>query len=58
MWTAIYMSKNEEEINRLRSAFRDNAIIASVRKRDEFFEILVPSREVSAAHKIIIDMEI
>ena len=58
MWTVVYMSKNADDIARLRIALRGIAVISAVRKRDEFFELLVPSMEVSLAHKTIIDMEI
>ena len=58
MWTVVYMSKDERDIASLRSALRGNAVISSVRKREDFFELLVPSCEVSIAHKAIIDMEI
>ena len=58
MWTVVYMSKNADEVTRLRNSLRDNAIISMLRKRDDFFEILVPSMEVSLAHKLIIDEEI
>ncbi len=57
MWTVIYMSKNADEVTRLRNNLRDNAIISMLRKRDDFFEILVPLMEVSFAHKLIIDAE-
>lgn len=58
MWTVVYMSKDERDIASLRSDLRGNAVISSVRKREDFFELLVPSCEVSIAHKAIIDMEI
>lgn len=58
MWTVVYMSKDERDIASLRSALRGSAVISSVRKREDFFELLVPSCEVSLAHKAIIDMEI
>lgn len=58
MWTVVYMSKNEEDVANLRNSLRENGIISTLRKREDFFEILVPSREVSLAHKAIIDMEL
>ena len=58
MWTVVYMSKNEDDVIGLRNSLRENGIISAVRKREDFFEILVPSREVSLAHKAIIDMEL
>ena len=57
MWTVVYMSKNAEDISRLRGELRNSAVITAVRERDGFFEILVPSKEVALAHKTIIDME-
>ena len=58
MWTVVYMSKDAEDINSLRTALKKINVISFVRKSDEFFTLLVPSREVSLAHKTIIDMEI
>ena len=58
MWTVVYMSKNEEDVICLRNSLRENGVISAVRKREDFFEILVPSREISLAHKAIIDMEL
>ena len=58
MWTVVYMSKSADDIARLRNAFREIAVISAARKREDFFELLVPSCEVSLAHKTIIDMEI
>ena len=58
MWTVVYMSKNADESVRLRKAFKEKAIISMLRERDGFFEILVPSMEVSLAHRTIIEMEI
>ncbi|MBQ6907782.1 MAG: hypothetical protein IJR79_01255 [Clostridia bacterium] len=58
MWTVVYMSKDEGDILALRQALKNIKVISFVKKSDEFFTLLVPSREVSLAHKIIIDMEI
>lgn len=58
MWTVVYMSKDEGDILALRQALKNIKVISFVKKSDEFFALLVPSREVSLAHKIIIDMEI
>ncbi|MBO5060837.1 MAG: hypothetical protein J6C82_07985 [Clostridia bacterium] len=58
MWTVIYMAKDENDVSLLKKALKDNNIISMVRKDDEYFEILVPSQEVSQAHSIIIDTEI
>jgi hypothetical protein len=52
------MSKDAEDIENLRDVLRGNAVISSVRKKEDFFELLVPSCEVSLAHKAIIDMEL
>lgn len=57
MWTVVYMSKNADDISRLKSELRKSAVITMVRERDGFLEILVPSCEVFLAHKTIIDME-
>ena len=58
MWTAVYMSKDASDIENLRLALKEINVISFVKKSDEFFTLLVPSREVSLAHKTIIDMEI
>ncbi len=58
MWTVVYMSKDADDIAHLRSTLRGNAVISAVRKKEDFFELLVPSCEVSLAHKTIIDTEI
>ena len=58
MWTVVYMSKNEGEVARLKGILKKSAVISMMRKRDDFFEILVPSAEVSLAHRSIIDVEI
>ncbi|MBR4723987.1 MAG: hypothetical protein IK072_04565 [Clostridia bacterium] len=58
MWTVVYMSKDADDIARLRTALRENSVISATRKREDFFELLVPSCEVSLAHNAIIDMEI
>lgn len=51
------MSKNAGEVARLKGILKESAIISMLRKQDDFFEILVPSAEVSLAHKSIIDAE-
>ena len=58
MWTVVYMSKREDEVARLKNILRGKSVISMVRKRGDFFELLVPSMEVSLAHKSIIDAEI
>ena len=58
MWTVVYMSKREDEVARLKNTLRGKSVISMVRKRGDFFELLVPSMEVSLAHKSIIDEEI
>ena len=58
MWTVVYMSKDAEDIERLRQALKNIKVISFVKKSADYFTLLVPSREVSLAHKTIIDMEI
>ncbi|MBR4173533.1 MAG: hypothetical protein IKR46_04090 [Clostridia bacterium] len=58
MWTAVYMSKDAEDIENLRLELKKINVISFVRKSDDFFTLFVPSKEVSLAHKTIIDMEI
>lgn len=58
MWTAVYMSKDADDIFALRKALKGIRVISFVKKSDDFFTLLVPAREVSLAHKTIIDMEI
>ncbi len=58
MWTVVYMSKDAEDIYALRQALKSIKVISFVKKSAEFFSLLVPSKEISLAHKKIIDMEI
>lgn len=58
MWTVVYMSKDAEDIYALRQALKNIKVISFVKKSDDFFTLLVPSKEVSLAHKTIINMEI
>ena len=58
MWTVVYMAKNEEDIKLLAQKLKDNNIMTRIKKVDDFFEMLVPAEEMSAAHNIIIDSEI
>ena len=58
MWTVIYMAKDEENINLILKKLKDNNIMARVKKVDDFFEVQVPSEEMTEAHNIIIDSEI
>ncbi len=58
MWTVIYMAKNEENVNILLKKLKENSIMTRVKKVDDFFEVQVPSEEMSEAHNIIIDIEI
>lgn len=58
MWTSVYMSKDKKDVSLLRKALKDNNIISKIRKRDDYFEILVPSQEIASAHSVIIDTEI
>ena len=57
MWTVIYMAKDEENVDRLLKKLKDNNIMTRVKKVDDFFEVQVPSEEMSEAHSIIIDIE-
>ena len=57
MWTVIYMAKDEENVNLLLKKLKDNNIMTRVKKVDDFFEVQVPSEEMSEAHSIIIDIE-
>ncbi|MDD6736307.1 MAG: hypothetical protein PUE13_08385 [Clostridiales bacterium] len=52
------MSKDKKDVSLLRKALKDNSIISMIRKRDDYFEILVPSQEIASAHSVIIDTEI
>lgn len=52
------MTKDENNVNILEKNFGANNIISMKRKRNDYYEILVPSMEVSMAHGIIIDTEI
>ncbi|MBQ7986528.1 MAG: hypothetical protein IJ304_04600 [Clostridia bacterium] len=58
MWTVIYMAKDEENVNLILKKLKDNNIMARVKKVDDFFEVQVPSEEMTEAHNIIIDSEI
>ena len=58
MWTVIYMAKDEAGVMLLREKLDAAGIMTMVRGREEFMEILVPSREVDQAHNIIIDAEL
>ncbi|MDD6214860.1 MAG: hypothetical protein PUB42_06740 [Firmicutes bacterium] len=58
MWTVVYMTKDENNVNILEKNFGANNIISMKRKRNDYYKILVPSMEVSMAHGIIIDTEI
>ena len=58
MWTIVYMAKNHGAVVLLKKGLKENNIISMVRKHEDFYELLVPSLEVSYAHNIIIDAEI
>lgn len=58
MWTVIYMTKDENDISLIKNKLKDIDVIVMVRQRDDYFEVLVPSSEVSAAHNVIIETEI
>lgn len=58
MWTVIYMAKDEENVNLILKKLKDNNIMTRVKKVDDFFEVQVPSEEMTEAHNIIIDSEI
>ncbi len=58
MWTVIYMTKDENDIHLLKNKLKESDVITVVRKGEEYFEVLVPSAEVSVAHNIIIETEI
>lgn len=64
MWTTVYMSQKSEESERMKMILESEGIIAKnkrVSSADEdscYYEILVPSKEVSQAHSLIIDAEL
>ena len=59
MWTVVYIAKNNELAQKLRSALYDRNILVMIRasNRDAStgYEILVPGAEVEEALGIIID---
>ena len=58
MWTVVYMAKSEEDVKLLTKKLKDSNIMTRIKKVDDFFELQVPSEEISEAHNIIIDSEI
>lgn len=64
MWTTIYISQKSEEAMKIKEILEAEGIITKNKRvrnaeNDEcYFEILVPSKEVAAAHGLIIDAEI
>ena len=64
MWTTVYMSQESESSKRMKMLLESEGIIAKNKRvsspEDDncYFEILVPSKEVSAAHSLIIDAEL
>ncbi len=57
MWTVVYISQNGKDIERLKQALSKEEILYMVRSGDDYFEILVPSKEIGLAHNVIIDTE-
>ncbi len=64
MWTTVYISQTAEEAGKIRAILEDNGVIVKNRRVTNpdngecYFEILVPSKEVAAAHGLIIDAEL
>lgn len=64
MWTVVYMSQKSQEAQKIKAILEAEGIIVKKRRvhqpGDEecFYEILVPSKEVPAAHNLIIDAEL
>ncbi len=58
MWTVVYMAKSEEDVKLLAEKLKNNNIMTRIKKVDDFFELLVPTEEMSETHNIIIDTEI
>lgn len=59
MWTVVYIAKNNEQAQKLRSSLYERNILVMLRaiNKDEStgFEILVPGAEVDEALGIIVD---
>lgn len=64
MWTTIYISPKSEKAVKIKKLLESEGIIAKNKtvgnneNNECFFEILVPSKEISEAHSIIIDSEL
>lgn len=66
MWTVIYMAKNDEALHNVCVLLDKNSIIyrampvscTEADGTDAYYDILVPSAEVSAAHALILDEEL
>lgn len=64
MWKTIYISPKSEKAVRIKKLLESEGIIAKNKtvnnneNNECFFEILVPSKEISEAHSIIIDAEL
>lgn len=58
MWMPVYMSKKDDDIRLIRNLLKENSIIVSVRKCDDYHEILVPSCELAEAQRIIIEASV
>lgn len=59
MWTVVYIAKNNEHAQKLRSALHERNILVMLRAINKDastgFEVLVPGAEVDEALGIIID---
>ncbi len=59
MWTVVYIAKNNELAQHIKSALSEHKIIVMIRaiskEADAGYEILVPDAEVDEALGIIID---
>lgn len=66
MWTVVYMAKNDEALHSVCGLldkcgiiFRAVPISSTAQEgADLYYDILVPSAEVSAAHALILDEEL
>lgn len=66
MWTTVYTAKNDSALKRVCALLDNNRIIyrsvpvdaADCAAADAYYDVLVPSAEVSAAHALILDEEL
>lgn len=66
MWTVIYMAKNDEALQNVCGLLDNNGIIyravpvscTEAEGTDAYYDVLVPSAEVSDAHALILDEEL